>query len=160
MTTIIEDRSTYLPDAAATVVAGERLAPGLVGDMVVTLSGELGAGKTTLVRGMLRGLGWTGPVKSPTYALVEHYSFSSLYFYHFDFYRLGDPNEWDTSGFSEYFHPGAICVIEWPERVAAWLPWIDLALSLQPSGAGRALRLLARTPAGSACLTAFGPKSV
>jgi tRNA threonylcarbamoyladenosine biosynthesis protein TsaE len=159
MTTIIEERSAYLPDAASTVAAGERLAPGLVGGMVVTLSGELGAGKTTLVRGMLRGLGWTGFVKSPTYALVEHYMFSSLYFYHFDFYRFGDPDEWDSSGFSEYFHEGAICVIEWPERVAARLPLADLALSLEPSGAGRTLRLTAWTSAGSACLAAFGPLS-
>ncbi len=159
MTTIIEERSAYLPDAASTVAAGERLAPGLRGGMVVTLSGELGAGKTTLVRGMLRGLGWTGFVKSPTYALVEHYAFSSLYFYHFDFYRFGDSAEWDSSGFSEYFHAGAICVIEWPERVAAWLPLVDLALTLESSRQGRALRLAAGTSAGSACLGAFGPVS-
>ena len=159
MTTIIEEHSVFLPDAASTVAAGEHLAPALTGGMVVTLSGELGAGKTTLVRGMLRGLGWAGSVKSPTYALVEHYSFSSLYFYHFDFYRFGDVDEWDSSGFSEYFHPGAICVIEWPERVAARLPCVDVALSLEPSGAGRALRLAARTPAGRTCLAAFGPAS-
>jgi tRNA threonylcarbamoyladenosine biosynthesis protein TsaE len=159
MTMIIEERSVYLPDAASTVAAGERVAPGLTGGMIVTVSGELGSGKTTLVRGMLRGLGWTGPVKSPTYALVEHYSFSSLYFYHFDFYRFGDPNEWDASGFAEYFHPGAICAIEWPERVAAWLPWVDLALVLEANGAGRALHLTARTAAGRACLAAFGPVS-
>jgi tRNA threonylcarbamoyladenosine biosynthesis protein TsaE len=159
MTTIIEERSTWLPDAASTVAAGERLAPGLVGGMIVTLSGELGAGKTTLVRGMLRGLGWTGSVKSPTYALVEHYEFSSLYFYHFDFYRFGDSDEWDSSGFSEYFHRGAICVIEWPEHIEAWLPWVDLALSLEARGAGRTLRLTAWTLAGSACLAHFGPRS-
>jgi tRNA threonylcarbamoyladenosine biosynthesis protein TsaE len=157
MTTIIEERSTHLPDAASTVEAGARLAPALAGGMVVTLSGELGAGKTTLVRGMLRGLGWAGAVKSPTYALVEHYMFSSLYFYHFDFYRIDGADEWDTSGFADYFHPGAICVIEWPERVAARLPRVDLALLLEPSGAGRTLRLTARTPVGSACLAAFGP---
>src|SRR6266478_6853567 len=98
MKTIIEDRSMYLPDAGSTVAAGEGLAPGLGGGMIVTLSGELGAGKTTLVRGMLRGLGWMGPVKSPSYALVEHYLFSSLYFYHFDFYRFDDLDEWNTTG--------------------------------------------------------------
>ena len=105
MSAIIEERSASLPDADATIAAGERMAPELVGGMVVTLSGDLGAGKTTLVRGMLRGLGWAGAVKSPTYALVEHYVFSSLYFYHFDFYRFGDPDEWDSSGFAEYFRP-------------------------------------------------------
>ncbi len=87
--------------------------------MIVTLSGELGAGKTTLVRGMLRGLGWMGPVKSPSYALVEHYLFSSLYFYHFDFYRFDDLDEWNTTGFAEYFRPDSVAVIEWPERCAA-----------------------------------------
>jgi tRNA threonylcarbamoyladenosine biosynthesis protein TsaE len=155
MTTIIEDRSTYLPDAAATVAAGERLAPALSGGMVVTVSGELGAGKTTLVRGILRGLGWSGAVKSPTYALVEHYAFSSLYFYHFDFYRFEDADEWDASGFAEYFRPDAVCVVEWPERVAARLPLIDLALMLEPSGPGRALRLMVSSLAGSACIAAF-----
>jgi tRNA threonylcarbamoyladenosine biosynthesis protein TsaE len=157
MKTIIEDRSIYLPDAGSTVAAGEGLAPGLRGGMIVTLSGELGAGKTTLVRGMLRGLGWAGAVKSPTYALVEHYMFSSLYFYHFDFYRFDSADEWDTSGFAEYFHEAAICVIEWPERVASRLPLVDLALLLEPSGAGRTLSLTARTPPGSTCLAAFGP---
>jgi len=154
MKTIIEDRSMYLPDAGSTVAAGEGLAPGLRGGMIVTLFGELGAGKTTLVRGMLRGLGWTGAVKSPTYALIEHYMFSSLYFHHFDFYRFDRADEWDTSGFAEYFRPDAICVIEWPERVAARLPLVDLALLLEPSGPGRMLRLMAGTPAGSACLAA------
>ena len=154
MKTIIEDRSMYLPDAGSTVAAGEGLAPGLRGGMIVTLFGELGAGKTTLVRGMLRGLGWTGAVKSPTYALIEHYMFSSLYFHHFDFYRFDRADEWDTSGFSEYFRPDAICVIEWPDRVAPRLPLVDLALLLEPSGPGRMLRLMAGTPAGSACLAA------
>jgi tRNA threonylcarbamoyladenosine biosynthesis protein TsaE len=157
MSAIIEERSVSLPDADATIAAGERMAPELVGGMVVTLSGELGAGKTTLVRGMLRGRGWSGAVKSPTYALLEHYALSSLYFYHFDFYRFGDSDEWDSSGFSEYFHPAAICVIEWPERVAAWLPVADLALALKIDGAGRTLRAAARTPAGSACLSALAP---
>jgi tRNA threonylcarbamoyladenosine biosynthesis protein TsaE len=159
MTTIIEERSTFLPGEAATVAAGERLAPGLVGGMIVALSGELGAGKTTLVRGMLRGLGWRASVKSPTYAMVEHYAISSLYLYHFDFYRFGDLDEWDSSGFSEYFRPSTICVIEWPERVAERLPMADLALSLSLSRTGRTLHLAARTTAGSACLAVFGPTS-
>lgn len=155
MVTIIEERTEYLADAQATLAAGARLAPGLVGGMVVTLGGEIGAGKTTLARGMLRGLGWMGPVKSPSYALLEHYRVSSLYFYHFDFYRFDDPSEWETTGFSEYFRPDAVCLIEWPERVAEWLPRVDLALTLEPVGDGRALRLSARTAAGSACLAAY-----
>src|SRR5262245_7170715 len=117
-TAIIEDLHRRLPDAASTVRAGARLATGLRGGIVVALSGELGSGKTTLVRGMLQGLGWTAPVKSPSYALVEHYFASSLYFYHFDFYRFGDPDEWLHTGFAEYFRSDSICVVEWPERVS------------------------------------------
>lgn len=121
----------------------------------MTLSGELGAGKTTLVRGMLRHLGWTGPVKSPSYALVEHYPLSSLYFYHFDFYRFNDSSEWDATGFAELFHPAAIAVIEWPERIAGRLPTVDLAARLWHVEPGRALDLRAGTAAGRACLDAF-----
>ena len=141
-----------LPDATATLAAGAAIATGLRGGMVVGLSGELGAGKTTLVRGMLRSLGWTGSVKSPTYTLVEHYAISSLYFYHFDFYRFSEPDEWESTGFSEYFRPDAICVIEWPERVAAWLPQVDLSLTLEHAPGGRTLQFAARTEAGNECL--------
>jgi tRNA threonylcarbamoyladenosine biosynthesis protein TsaE len=152
---IIEERREFLSDAGRTLAAGGRLVPGLVGGMVVTLSGELGAGKTTLVRGMLRRMGWAGPVKSPTYTLVEHYALSSLYFYHFDFYRFGDSAEWDSTGFSEYFRPDALCVVEWPQRVATCLTQVDLTISLKHLDSGRELALVAWTPAGSACLTAY-----
>jgi tRNA threonylcarbamoyladenosine biosynthesis protein TsaE len=145
----------YLPDADATMHYGAALAAALTGGMIVTLSGELGAGKTTLVRGLLRGLGWTGPVKSPTYTLVEHYPISSLYLYHFDFYRFDEPAEWEDSGFAEYFRPDALCVIEWPERVRGMLPPADVALSLRYQDAGRELLLASGTSAGNACLAAF-----
>lgn len=144
-----------LPDADATMRAGAALAPVMREGIVVTLSGELGAGKTTLVRGLLHGLGWAGPVKSPTYTLVEHYLISSLYFYHFDFYRFDEPAEWEDSGFAEYFRPDALCVIEWPERVRGMLPPVDVALTLRYQGNGRELLLEAGTPAGNACLAAF-----
>ena len=127
--------------------------------MVIHLSGDLGAGKTTLVRGCLRGLGWTGPVKSPTYTLVEHYPFSSLYFYHFDFYRFADPSEWETAGLADCFRDDAVCVVEWPERVAGRLPPPDLALTLahpaDPSAGGRQLALAAHTEPGEQCLIAM-----
>ncbi len=152
---IIEALQRYLPDADATARAGAFLAPGLRGGMIVTLSGELGAGKTTLVRGLLRALGWTGPVKSPSYALVEHYPISSLYFYHFDFYRLNDPSEWDTTGFAELFRPDSVCLIEWPERAAARLPTADVAARLWHAEPGRGLSLQAGTAAGRTCLDAF-----
>jgi len=149
----------HLDDAAATEGAGARLAPNLRPGMVVTLSGELGTGKTTLVRGCLRRLGWPGPVKSPTYALVEHYPFSSLYFYHFDFYRFADPSEWETAGLAECFRDDSVCVVEWPERIGSLLPPPDLALTLaHPVDArrsGRDLTLHARTGAGERCLHAI-----
>jgi tRNA threonylcarbamoyladenosine biosynthesis protein TsaE len=152
---IIEELHLDLADEAATLSAGRRLAGGLRPGMVITLAGELGAGKTTLARGIVRGLGWTGAVKSPSYALVEHYLISSLYFYHFDFYRFGDPDEWRYTGFAEYFRPDAICVIEWPERVAGRLPAIDMAAHLEHAEAGRRLTLRAGTEAGRACLARF-----
>ena len=149
----------HLTDADATEAAGARLAPMLEGGMIVTLSGDLGAGKTTLVRGALRALGWQGRVKSPSYALLEHYPFPSLYFYHFDFYRFADPNEWETAGFTDCFHEGAACLIEWPERVAGRLPMPDLALTLSypadPSQPGRELGLSAHSERGERCLSAM-----
>jgi tRNA threonylcarbamoyladenosine biosynthesis protein TsaE len=157
--------SLHLTDAAATEAAGARLAPELQSGMVITIEGDLGAGKTTLVRGCLRALGWRGPVKSPTYTLVEHYSLSSLYFYHFDFYRFANPAEWETAGLSDYFRDDAVCVVEWPERVAPLLPRPDLELTLLhpvDSGAsGRDLALAAHTAKGERCLSAIvaaGPR--
>jgi tRNA threonylcarbamoyladenosine biosynthesis protein TsaE len=148
-----------LPDAAATLAAGARLASELRPGSVVTLSGDLGAGKTTFVRGCLRALGWSGPVKSPTYTLVEHYSFTSLYFYHFDFYRFADPSEWDTAGLADYFRDDSVCVIEWPERVGRTLPAPDLAVTLahhkDPAVPGRELSMQSYTDAGKRCLDAI-----
>jgi tRNA threonylcarbamoyladenosine biosynthesis protein TsaE len=155
MMPIIEELRTFLPDAEATAHAGGRVAPGLAGGMLLTLSGELGAGKTTLVRGMLRRLGWVGPVKSPTYTLLEHYFVSSLYFYHFDLYRFTDPEEWDRAGFSEYLRPDTVCVLEWPERAAGRLPAGDIEIRLDHADTGRMLTMDATSVAGSACLAAF-----
>lgn len=151
---IIEARQRYLPDAEATLRAGAAIASGLHGGMIVTLSGELGTGKTTLVRGMLRALGWAGSVKSPSFALVEHYLISSLYFYHFDLFRFADSSAWDETGFAEYFRPDAICAIEWPERIAARLPPVDVMAFLAHAAPGRLLTLRSGTPSGSACLEA------
>jgi tRNA threonylcarbamoyladenosine biosynthesis protein TsaE len=152
-----------LPDSEATVATGARLAPTLVGGMIVALSGDLGAGKTTLVRGCLRALGWTGPVKSPTYTLVEHYPFSSLYFYHFDFYRFTDPGEWETAGLADCFRDDSVCFVEWPERVAGLLPPADLAATLihpqRDDEDGRRCTLEARTNAGERCLMAISSRA-
>ena len=123
--------------------------------MIVTLAGDLGTGKTTLVRGLLRARGIEGAVKSPTYTLVEHYLISSLYFYHFDFYRFTNPNEWDYAGMSDYFRDDAVCIVEWPERVGDRLPAADLALSLSYAidKGGRDVVAVAHTPDGEQCLT-------
>ncbi|MDR2244863.1 MAG: tRNA (adenosine(37)-N6)-threonylcarbamoyltransferase complex ATPase subunit type 1 TsaE [Burkholderiales bacterium] len=153
----------FLEDAAATEALGGRLAAHLRGGMVVALSGDLGAGKTTLVRGMLRALGVSGPVKSPSYALVEEYLFSRLHFklnfYHFDFYRVKNSSEWDSGGFSEYFRDDAVCVVEWPEKMGDRLPPVDLAVSLAlpaaVSATGRLVRIVPHTKAGMACLSAM-----
>ena len=125
--------------------------------MVVTLQGELGTGKTTFVRGLLRARGIRGAVKSPTYTLVEHYRISSLYFYHFDFYRFTNPNEWDSAGMSDYFRDDAVCLVEWPERVGDRLPKPDLALSLSyaDEDEGRDVVAVAHTADGERCLTAL-----
>jgi len=147
-----------LPDEAATVALGRELAPLLVPGMVVWLDGDLGAGKTTLVRALLRGLGHTGPVKSPTYTLVEVYVVSSLYWYHFDFYRFNEAEEFEDAGLGEYFRDDCVCLVEWPEKAAGYVPPPDLALVFRFADApesGRNLELQARSTIGQQCLNAL-----
>ena len=142
-----------LPDEAATLSLGERLAPGIGPGRVLHLRGDLGSGKTTVARGLLRALGQTGRIKSPTYTLVELYPLSSLNLYHFDLYRFKDRTEWLNSGFREYFNAGSACVVEWPERAGDLLSLPDLELRLEFEGAGRRAFLQAHSPAGSAWLS-------
>ena len=120
--------------------------------MVVYLQGELGAGKTTLARGILTALGVTGRVKSPTYTLVEPYTISSLYLYHFDFYRLKHPDEWIDAGLREYFNDAALCLVEWPEKAGGQLPKPDVTIELAVAGDGRSTTISAATEAGRNCL--------
>jgi tRNA threonylcarbamoyladenosine biosynthesis protein TsaE len=129
------------------------LAPGAAPGRVLHLSGDLGSGKTTLVRGLLRALGHAGRVKSPSYALVEPYALSSINFYHFDFYRFKNTAEWLSSGFQEYFNPGAVCVVEWPERAGGLLPPPDLQVRLEFTGEARSAELLAHGGAGLSWLS-------
>jgi tRNA threonylcarbamoyladenosine biosynthesis protein TsaE len=147
----------YLADAAATTRVGAAIAPALTGGMIVTLQGDLGAGKTTLVRGLLRARGEQGPIKSPSYGLVEHYPFSSIYFYHIDFYRFADPSEWETAGLSDCFRPDAVCLVEWPEHAGSFLPRPDLALWLAVASDrdGRVLNARAHSQPGERCLDAI-----
>jgi tRNA threonylcarbamoyladenosine biosynthesis protein TsaE len=144
-----------LPDPAATEALGRALAPGAAPGRVVHLRGDLGAGKTTLARGLLRGLGHGGRVKSPTYTLVEPYELSSLHFYHFDFYRLKNKEEWEEAGFREYFNAQSLCVVEWPERAEGLLSPPDLKVTLAFEGEARRARVEARTEAGRAWLSSL-----
>jgi tRNA threonylcarbamoyladenosine biosynthesis protein TsaE len=144
-----------LPDAAATLRLGEALAAGVAPGRVLFISGDLGAGKTTLVRGLLRGLGYAGRAKSPTYALVEPYTFSSIDLYHFDFYRFKDRSEWLNSGFREYFNPDSVCVVEWPEKAGDLLSPPDLQIRLEFDGEARRAQLDARSKAGEAWLSSL-----
>lgn len=141
-------QSWDLPDVQATEAWARQWAGQLVPGLVITLQGGLGSGKTALVRGILRGLGVVGTVRSPTYAWLETYEISRLYCYHFDFYRIANVATVEEMGFRECFRPDSICFVEWPERVADWLPPADVAWSLTIQGDGRRLTLSAASERG------------
>jgi len=142
----------HVADEAAMEALAARLAPALADGTVVFLRGELGAGKTTLVRGILRGLGHAGAVKSPTYTLVEPYRLGGRTIYHFDLYRLNDPEELEFLGVRDYLSGSGICLIEWPERGAGVLAEADLEIAIERSPDGRVVRMRAHTPRGTAAL--------
>lgn len=142
----------YLDAEADTLALGAEFASAIRPGTVIYLSGDLGAGKTTLARGLLRGLGYHGKVKSPTFTLLEVYKFSRLYLYHFDFYRFSDPRELGDAGFREYFNPDSVCLVEWPEKAAAGLPAADVKILMQVDGSGRRVGIFAETEAGRLCI--------
>ena len=143
-----------LPDEAATLWLGEALGAGATKGLVVHLKGELGSGKTTLVRGLVRALGHSGRVKSPTYTLLEPYSLLRLNLYHFDFYRFKDHSEWLSSGFREHFNPESLCVVEWPERAGDLLAPPDLEIQLEYAAQSRMAALTSRSVPGENWLAA------
>jgi tRNA threonylcarbamoyladenosine biosynthesis protein TsaE len=141
-----------LEDEAATLALGARIAAALTPGLTIWLHGDLGAGKTTLSRGLLRRLGFEGKVKSPTYTLVEPYVISGLNLYHFDLYRFVDPEEWDAAGFREYFNQHSVCLVEWPEKASGLLPAPDIEICLAIDGAGRSASLSAHSEQGALCV--------
>ncbi|MBA2779214.1 tRNA (adenosine(37)-N6)-threonylcarbamoyltransferase complex ATPase subunit type 1 TsaE [Billgrantia kenyensis] len=145
-----------LDDECRQVVFGECLGKAMQGRGRLYLEGELGAGKTTLARGILKACGHLGAVKSPTYTLVEPYELSAGRVYHFDLYRLGDPEELEFIGGRDLFSDDALCIVEWPSRGAGWLPGPDLWVTLSLCEVGREARLEALTEHGRAVLEALG----
>lgn len=137
-----------LADESATVAFARRFGACLDGTCLIFLQGELGAGKTTFCRGILRGLGHEGAVKSPTFTLVEPYLLGDIQVFHFDLYRLSDPNELEYIGVDDYLDGRGLVLVEWPERAEDYLPESDLTLRLQVRDQGRWLTIKANSDQG------------
>jgi len=134
---------------------GASLAACLPQGIVIGLQGPLGAGKTTLVRGLIQSLGHSGRVKSPTYTLVESYQAGDFHLHHFDLYRLSDPEELELMGVRDYFSPDAVCLVEWPERGTAVLPMMDVVVALHYQGHRRLIKVRGDTPKGTHLLACW-----
>jgi tRNA threonylcarbamoyladenosine biosynthesis protein TsaE len=157
-----------LADEAATIALAGRLAPMLCGTHPalgaasrggrIHLRGDLGAGKTSFVRALLRAAGITGRIKSPSYALLESYNLSNLYFYHLDFYRFSDSREWVDAGFREILDKESVVLIEWPEQAGSLLPPPDLDIHLEYADVGRHASLTAHSDKGRLWLTTLALK--
>jgi tRNA threonylcarbamoyladenosine biosynthesis protein TsaE len=150
------DKEIYLADEEQTVAFGRALGDAcrqLEQGGVVFMLGDLGAGKTTTTRGVLRAYGHEGAVKSPTYTLVEPYELDGGHcVYHFDLYRLGEPEELEYMGIRDYFDVGNLCLVEWPNRGEGYLPKADLLVSLKVTAPGRTVSLSAQTALGQKLL--------
>jgi tRNA threonylcarbamoyladenosine biosynthesis protein TsaE len=151
------DFTLDLADEAATIEFGAAIAKVIVPELTIYLHGDLGAGKTTLVRGLLRGLGYVGRVKSPTYTLVEPYEMldshsAPLNLYHFDLYRFNDEEEWEAAGFRDHFNSNSVCLIEWPEKAAQVLPEPDIEINFDIRADSRSVHVSAHTVRGQQCL--------
>ena len=144
--------SRYLADEAATVNEGQRLGELLEGGIVIYLEGTLGAGKTTFCRGVMRAFHYSGPVKSPTYTLVEPYFLDGGTVYHFDLYRLGCAEELEFMGIRDYFQTESVCLVEWPAKGEGFLPAADLIVKVAPEGTGRRLTVTSNSTRGEAVL--------
>jgi tRNA threonylcarbamoyladenosine biosynthesis protein TsaE len=155
--------SLILHCEADTLMLGQKIAESLANNSVSSatlfLSGTLGAGKTTLTRGILDYFGFSGAVKSPTYTLVEPYQIGHRRIYHFDLYRLVDPEELEYMGICDYFDDDSWCIVEWPERGRGCLPVPDITISLTLNGDGRRVELSAQTENGLAAVELFKQKN-
>lgn len=139
-------------DDTARLAARLAAQPGLA-NAFIALHGDLGAGKTTLVRHLLRALGVTGRIKSPTYAVVEPHQAPGLSIWHFDFYRFHDPREWEDAGFRDLFAGPGLKLAEWPDNAAGLIPTADIAIYIEAEDdSSRYVMLQAHTPRGSAIL--------
>ncbi|BBA32266.1 uncharacterized protein sS8_0298 [Methylocaldum marinum] len=137
-----------LRDEAETLALAEHVYRAMPPGCLVFLHGDLGAGKTTFVRGWLRAAGFSGPVKSPTFTLVEEYPLKDRIVYHFDLYRLNDPEELEWMGLRDYLRPDAVCFIEWPEHGEGLLPDPDIEITLEIAGAERIAEIMGATGCG------------
>lgn len=149
----------YLADEQAMSDFGARIASVTQGHGLIFLEGNLGMGKTTLSRGIIRGLGHVGAVKSPTFTLVEPYEIGDTRAFHFDLYRLVDPEELEFLGIRDYFEDDALCLIEWPDKGAGFLPKPDLTITISPQDSGRSLKILSQGSRGEAWCAALALES-
>ena len=137
-----------VPDETAMIKLAAQFSACLTAPLLLTFKGEIGTGKTTFIRAMLRALGITGSIKSPTFSLVESYMHQHLLIHHFDLYRIQDEVELEYLGFRDFLSPNAICCIEWPERTSLCLGMADIACSFSMEGSGRCLDFNAITATG------------
>jgi len=155
----VSEVTLYLADEQAMSDFGARIARVTQGHGLIFLEGNLGMGKTTLSRGIIRGLGHVGAVKSPTFTLVEPYEIGDTRAFHFDLYRLVDPEELEFLGIRDYFEDDALCLIEWPDKGAGFLPKPDLTITISPQDSGRSLKILSQGSRGEAWCAALALES-